>query len=596
MQKKFFLRFFFLILFVTTQAQANSHGISLDGNLKYPANFQGFDYTSANAKPGGTLTLHAIGSFDKMNPYTLKGTAPDYLSTLLFETLTISSLDEPFAKYGLLAKEIHPAKDGLSISYTLDPEAKFSDGSPVTAHDVAFSLQTLKSDKAHPSYQTYWRDIQRTEVLDDHHITFYFTRENRELAMITGEIPLFSQAYFTKHPFEEAGMEAPLGSGPYLVETVNPGKTITYKRNPNYWGWKKPVLRGMYNFERIVLKYFMDPVVALEGFKAGEFDFIFENNSKQWARDYEGEKFTSKKILKQTLAHKNGAGMQGFVFNLRKSLFQDKRVRQAIGLALDFEWSNHNLFYDQYKRADSFFSNSDLAAQGKPSAAELALLEPFRAQVDPAVFAEVLPPPSTTPPHSLRDNLRQATQLLKQAGWQLGPDQILIHAPDGQRFTIETLLVSPAFERILAPFTANLKKLGIDMTYRTVDPSLYQQRLDAFDYDMVVEVFPQSQSPGNEQRNMWSSQSADIKGSHNRIGLKDPVVDALVDKIIYAEKRDDVVTACKVLDRVLLAGFYVVPNWYVPHHRIAFWNHFHQPEKAPLYYAPFDWLMAWWME
>ncbi|MBF0402028.1 MAG: ABC transporter substrate-binding protein [Magnetococcales bacterium] len=581
------------MLLLPTPGQA-AHGISLDGQLKYPAHFTRFDYTSADAVVGGTLTLHALGGFDKMNPYTLKGTAPDMLN-LLFETITLPSMDEPFAHYGLVAQDIQVAADGLSVTYQLHPQARFSDGSPVTADDLAFSFNMLKSDQAHPLYQSYWQDVRTAVVLDPHRIRFEFAQKNRELPLITGELPVLSRAFFAKQPFDKADLTVPIGSGPYVVESFDPGKTITYRRNPNYWGWNLPVRRGMFNFDRIVIKYFKDPVVALEGFKAGEFDFIFENNSKQWARDYVGEKFDQGRIRKEPLPHKQGAGMQGWIFNLRRPIFQDKRVRQALTLALDFEWSNENLFHNQYRRSDSYFSNSELAARGSPTPEELALLEPFRAQLDPAVFQTVEPPPSTAPPGSLRTNLRQAAALLKEAGWQVGADGLLVNA-SGQPFKIEMLLASSAFERVMAPYTANLKKLGVELSYRTVDLSLFQRRMDNFDYDMIVNTFPQSQSPGNEQRDMWHSSSANVHGSRNAIGLQNPVVDALVDKIIYAENRRQLITACRALDRVLLAGHYLVPNWYLDYHRVAYWSQLKHPEQLPLYYLPDSWLMAWWIQ
>lgn len=571
-----------------------AHGISLDGQLKYPADFKRFDYTSAEATPGGTLTLHSLGGFDKMNPYTLKGTAPDMLN-LLFETVTIPSMDEPFAQYGLVAQDIQVAPDALSVTYRLNPKAQFSDGTPVTAEDLAFSFNILKSDKAHPLYQSYWQDVQRAVVLDPHTIRFEFSQKNRELPLITGELPVLSQAFFSKHPFDQGGLTVPIGSGPYTVESFDPGKTITYRRNPHYWGRDLPVRRGMHHFDRIVIKYFKDPVVALEGFKAGEFDFIFENNSKQWARDYVGEKFDQGRIVKESLPHKQGAGMQGWIFNLRRPIFQDKRVRQALTQALDFEWSNDNLFHNQYRRSDSYFSNSELAARGVPSPDELALLEPLRTQLDPAVFQAVEPPPSTAPPGSLRQNLRKAAALLKEAGWQVGADGLLVNGA-GQPFKIEMLLASPAFERVMAPYAANLKKLGIELSYRTVDLSLFQRRMDSFDYDMIVHTFPQSQSPGNEQRDMWHSASANIQGSRNAIGIQDPAVDALLEKLIYAENRQQLVTACRALDRVLLAGHYLVPNWYLDYHRVAYWSQLKHPKQLPLYYLPDSWLMTWWIQ
>ncbi|MBF0132644.1 MAG: ABC transporter substrate-binding protein [Magnetococcales bacterium] len=571
------------------------HGISLDGPLKYPPNFTGFDYTSSQAIPGGELVLHSVGSFDKMNPFTLKGMAPAYLGSLLFETLMVQSKDEPFSQYGLLLQDMVVADDQLSLQGTLNPEARFSNGQKISASDIQYSLETLKSNLAHPLYASYFKDISSVEILSPREVRFHFARKNRELHMILGELPVFSRDYFQTHPFDANTMEIPLGSGPYLVEGFQPGKLITYKRNPQYWGWKVPVNRGMYNFERITIKYFKDPVVALEGFKAHEFDFIFENNSKQWARDYQGDKFDRHEIIKETLAHHNGSGMQGFVFNLRRPIFQDIKVRQALTLAFDFEWSNQNLFHGQYVRSTSYFSNSELAAQGKPSAEELALLEPIKDKLDPVVFGDIAQPPSTLGPEGLRGNLRKAVELLRQGGWKLGSDRILVNG-SGQRFEIEMLLSSPDFERVMAPFAANLEKLGIRLNYRVVDSTLYQRRIDGFDYDMIVGVFGQSQSPGNEQRDMWQSQSADVSGSRNLIGLKDPAVDILVEKIIYAEDRQKLIAACHALDRVLLAGNYLIPNWYMNKHRIAYWNRFDRPQTLPLYYSPGEWLLSWWIK
>lgn len=585
---------FYCLFFLTSTAWAD-HGLSLDGLLKYPHDFKGFDYTSPNAKPGGTITLHAIGGFDKMNPYTLKGSAPDFLEPLIFEHLMVKSMDEPFSQYGLLAERVEVAQDGLSMVFHLAPDAQFSDGSPLTAEDVKFSLETLQSDKAHPFYQSYWQDIAGADILSPKTIRIRFRQANRELPLIAGEIPVFSRAFFTSHPFDQENLTAPLGSGPYIVESFKPGKILIFKKNPKYWGQSRPVNRGMFQFDSIVLKFYKDPVVALEGFKAGEFDFMFENNSKQWARDYDGPKFTQGLIKKETLPHKQGAGMQGLIFNLRRSIFTDIRVRKALTLAFDFEWSNDNLFYGQYTRSTSYFSNSELAATGTPSAEELKLLTPLRSQLDPSVFGPVPMPPSTLPPNSLRMNLREAAKLLQAAGWKLGPDQILVN-PQGTRLEFEALLASPAFERILAPYAANLEKLGVSLKYRTVDPSLYQSRVHDFDYDMIVNGFSQSQSPGNEQRDMWHSTSADIKGSHNRIGIKDPAVDALVEKLIYTKSRQELLTVCHALDRVLLAGHYLVPNWHLTYHRLAYWDRFERPKTLPLFYSPEGWLMSWWMK
>ncbi|MBF0308182.1 MAG: ABC transporter substrate-binding protein [Magnetococcales bacterium] len=584
------------MVFLSAQSPARAaHGISLDGKLKYAADFDHFAYSDpARARVGGTLTLHGIGGFDTMNPYTLKGTPPDMLSAFLFETLTVQSHDEPFAQYGLLARDIELAPDGQSITYTLNDAARFADGAPVTSADVAFSFETLTSEQAHPFYQSYWKDISRAEILDPRRIRFHFARKNRELPLITGELPVFSKAFFSKHSFKDLALTPPLGSGPYAIAEFDAGKTITYQRRSDYWGWNLPTRKGFFNVDKVVVKFYKDPVVALEAFKAGEFDVQLENNSKQWARDYTGPRFESGEIRTETLAHRNGAGMQGFAFNLRKSMFQDIRVRKAIGLAFDFEWSNTNLFYGQYTRTTSYFANSDMAASGKPSAKEMLLLEPFKDRLDPQVFEVPPSPPTTTPPGSVRNNLKEARELLTAAGWKMGPDNLLVDG-QGNPFVIEMMLSSQAFERVVAPFAENLKRLGIRLEYRTVDPSLYQRNMDRFAFDMTVAVFPQSQSPGNEQRSMWHSESAAVEGSRNLIGIQHPAVDALVERIIYAESREELVQACRALDRVLLSGHYLVPNWHIPYHRIAYWNRFDRPATPPLYFSPMDWITTWWI-
>ncbi len=570
-----------------------AHGVSINGRLKYPAGFSRFDYVSDQAVKGGRLLLNDLGGFDKLNPYTLKGRAPTGIDFLVFEPLAVSSLDEPFAKYGLIASDILPAADGLSVTFTIDENARFSDNSPVTPADVKFSLETMKSPAAHPFYQAYFQDITRAEVLDSRRVRFYFARANRELSLIACEVPVFSEKFYREHPFDSPGMEIPLGSGPYVLDQVRPGKTVTYRRNPDYWAVDHPVRKGMFNFNTITYKFFKDQIVSVEAFKAHEFDFMSVNIAKQWARDLTGPKFKSRAIIKETLPHHNNAGMQGFVFNLRRPLFADRRVRKALVLAFDFEWANSKLFFNQYTRSSSYFSNSYLAAKGLPQGLELSYLEPFRDQLPPEVFTTPPTPFSTRPPASLRRNLRAAKELLSQAGWQVREGQL--RDREGRPFVFEILLVSPSFERVMAGYAKNLAKLGIKVSYRSIDPALYVDRVQRFDYDMVVNVFAQSQSPGNEQRDYWYSSTADVPGSRNLIGLKDPVVDALVDKIIYATGQEELEAACRALDRVLWYGYYVVPNWYLAVHRVAYWNIFERPKTLPLYYSPIQALITWWM-
>ena len=559
---------------------------------KYPPGFTHFDYVNPEAPKGGELMLSALGSFDSLNPFLLRGIGPDGLSQLVFETLMAGSKDEPFSQYGLLADDVELADDGLSVTFHINPKARFSDGSPVTAADVKFSFDTLKSDKAHPQYRFYWADIKQAVVLGERKVRFDFARVNPELHMIVGQIPIFSRKWVGDTPFDKVVLKKPVGSGPYIVGDYQLGKYITYVRNPDYWGKDLGARRGTYNFDRVTFRYYRDSTAQVEAFKAGEFDFILVNNSKQWARDYNGAKFDDGRIRKARFPNHNNAGMQGFVFNLRRPLFQDERVRRAITLAFDFEWENRHLFYDQYKRCDSYFSNSELASSGLPKGDELALLEPYRDQLPKEVFTQVWRPPSTKP-HGLRHNLLKAKRLLEEAGWHYR-DGALRNAK-GEPFRFDFVLFQKGFLRIVAPFARNLAKLGIQVDYRTVDAAVYQERQDSFDFDMMVNVFGESQSPGNELVGMFHSSSADQEGSQNIIGIKNPVVDALVEKVIYAPDRKHLVTAVHALDRVLLHGNYVVPNFYIADHRVAYWNKFSHPKTLPLYYGATDWMLeTWW--
>lgn len=584
---------FFLL---PSQARAD-HGVSIDGNLRYPPDFKHFSYTSPKAVTGGRLVLHDLGSFDKMNPFTLKGDAPFGLDTLVFETLAVPSLDEPFAEYGLVAKDIALAPDKKSVTFTVNEQAKFSDGTPVTVEDIEYSLAILKSEEAHPFYQIYFHDISGSEILDKNRIRFNFSNPNRELHLIAAQLPVLKKSFYEKTGFAEQtgddAMKPPVGSGPYMVSSVNSGKSITYTRNPEYWGRNHPARKYMFNFDTITIKYFKDQIVSVEAFKAGEFDFMNVNIAKQWERDLEGKRFTSGELIKKRFPHQNDAGMQGFVFNTRREIFKDPQVRRAIGLAFDFEWTNKTLFFDQYTRCNSYFSNSYLAATGIPQGEELALLEPYHKQLPAEVFTTPMQAPTTLPPASLRGNLRQAKKLLAQAGWTL-KDGVLRNT-EGEQLAFDILLASPSFERVMAPFVRNLEKLGIKANYRTIDTALYGERIKNFDFDMVVNVFGQSQSPGNEQRDYWSSESAEKKGARNLAGVSDPVVDALVAKIIYAQTQQELTTAVHALDRVLWYGYYVVPNWYLAAHRLAYSDKFSQPETLPLYYNPYQLLFTWWI-
>lgn len=588
--------FLVLILLCIPTLLPAAHGISIDDSLKYPPDFIQFNYTSPEAVKGGRLVLHDIGSFDKMNPFTRKGEAPLGLEMLVFEPLAVTSLDEPFAAYGLIAEDIELAADKMSVTYTINKKAQFSDGSPVTVDDVAYTLDMFKSDKVHPAYPYYYKDIAGTEKTGERKIKFNFARKNRELHLIASQMRILSKKFYEKTGFginqKNGSLTPPVASGPYVVSHVNPGKTITYKRNNQYWAQDSPTRKGMFNFDKIVVKYYKDQIVALEAFKAGEFDFISINIAKQWARDMKGPKFSSGKIIKKNLVHFNNAGMQGFLMNTRRDLFKDPKVRQALGLALDFEWINKSLFHDQYTRTNSFFSNSYLAATGLPEGLELEYLNRFRGKLPDEIFIQPLSAPTTIGKHGIRTHLKMAKKLLSESGWSIREG--VLTNQQGKKFEFDILLVSPSFERVMASYVRNLKKLGIKVHYRTIDPTLYTERLKSFDFDMIVTTYGQSLSPGNEQRNFWHSTAAAINGSKNYSGIQSVVVDSLIDKIIYAENRDQLVAACKALDRVLWYGYYLIPNWYLDTHRVSYYNKFHFPDQLPLYYNPFQLLMTLW--
>jgi microcin C transport system substrate-binding protein len=586
--------FFILFLCLPAISQAVP-AMGMGYTPKYPADYQHFDYVNPNASKQGKLIMMGVGTFDSLNPYLLKGISAGGLGLLVFESLLEKSLDEPFSEYGLLADDFYLAEDELSVTFHINPMARFSNGDDVTAEQVKYSFDTLMSKAAHPQFRVYYADVKSATIIDRLTIKFDFKNKNRELHMIIGEIPIFSNKWAGDENFEKLSDTRPIASGPYIVDQYDRGKAVKYIKNPNYWAKDLPVRRGMFNFERITYKYYKDSTIALEAFKAGEFDFFFENYSKRWARSHNGPNYASGDITKTELAHQNNAGMQGFAFNTRKEKFKDVRVRRALSLAYDFEWANDKLFYNQYVRAGSYFSNSELAAQGLPDGEELALLNRYREQLPEKIFTEKWEPASTVEPNGLRKNLIEARDLLAEAGWTI-QDGVLKNK-QGEVFELNFLLVQSGFDRIIAPYAHNLKKLGIETNYRKVDSSLYKSRLDSFEFDMVVTSFSSSVSPGNELMNMFESASADVKGSNNLPGISDPVVDALVSAIIQAKDREDVVIAARALDRVLVNGEYLVPNWYIDVHRIAYWNKLAMPKQQPLYYDPITWLLkSWWIK
>ena len=593
-------------------AQAGQ-GIAQYGKPKYPEGFAHFDYVNPNAPQGGTLVLPNPGqrnSFDKFNPFTLRGvTAPGI--ELMFESLAEGSADEVSSVYGLLAEDIQVAPDHKSVTFRIRPEAKFSDGSPVLAADVKYSFDVLMSGKAHPRYKTTFADITQAVVLSDRVVRFDFKNNNTELPILAGTLPIFSRNWGKKPdgtmiPFEKLAFEAPIGSGPYLIESFKAGKSIIYKKNPQYWAkqMSKPlnIRVGFYNFDRVLYKLYSDDAVRLEAFKAGEFDALVEYRAKIWAKGYVGSKFDNGILLKKAFINHNGAGMQGFAMNVRRPIFQDPRVRQALGLALDFEWLNRQIFFDQYSRINSFFTNSDLSANfngpSKPTEAELKLLKPLKAKypqwVPDAVFGPMPPAPSTKAPGSLRQNLRQARELLMHAGWQYRDGAL--RNEKGEPFRFEIVEDGGFFLRVISAYIRNLEKLGIQVDVRTSDFALHQKRMNEFDFDMTTVRFLDSQNPGSELWDRFGSAAAKEKGSDNVIGIQSPVVDALVDEIAKAPNREQLSAAARSLDRVLWNSYYVVPQWYNPTHRVAFRKEMRYPEP-PLYYQAEPWIMQnWWKE
>ncbi|KUY52153.1 extracellular solute-binding protein [Burkholderia sp. RF2-non_BP3] len=578
-----------------------AHAIAQYGEPKYPPGFKHFDYVNPDAPKGGTLVLanpNRLTSFDKFNPFTMRGNPAPGID-LLFESLATGSMDEPSSAYGLLADDIAIAPDRRSVTFHLNPRARFSNGDPVTAEDVRFSFDTLKSKLAAPQFGAYFAEIAKAVVIDPATVRFEFRSANRELPLIAGGVPVFSRKWGlradgSRIPFDQLAFEQPIGSGPYLIERYDNGRTITYRRNPAYWGTDLPVRIGTDNFERIVYKLYGDGVARLEAFKAGEYDVLVEYIARNWTRRDVGKRFDSGELVKREFRQHNGAGMQGFFMNLRRPQFRDVRVRQALDLAFDFEWLNRQLFYSAYTRLDSYFADTDLQATGMPGPGELKLLEPLRAQLDPAVFGPMVTQPNTNPPGSLRANLLKARALLAQAGWTYR-DGALRNA-QGEPFTFEILDDSgAAMEGVVTAYQRNLAKLGIDARFRTADYALLQKRLDAFDYDMTTVRLPGVQVPGAEQFSRYASKFADEPGSDNIIGLKSPAVDTLLHALGAAQTREDLLDATHALDRVLMHGYYAVPQWYSTTHRIAYKRTLGYPQTLPLYYSAEGWVVStWW--
>lgn len=579
-----------------------AHGYALWDDLKYAPGFTAFDYVNPAAPKGGELRLVSnlrVSTFDKYNPFTIKGSAPAYLDSLLFDTLLAGSMDETASGYGLLAEDVTVATDRRSVTFRLRPEAKFHNGMPVEAADVKHTYDTLIGPFAAPGYKTLLQEVEGADVLNARTIRFRFKTINRELPLIVGSLPIFSRAWGVVNgkakPFDQVVMDTPIGSGAYKIGPVRFGKDITYVRDPNYWGRDLPVNRGTHNFDRITVKIYKDNTARLEALKAGEFDMMSFYSAGDWARRVKGKRFDTGELVKKEFQHKKPSGFQSFVLNTRREKLKDPRVREALGLALDYEWMNRQMFYGGYPRVKDLFGNTDCEAQGLPSPEEKALLEPWRGKIPDASFGPMYTTPTTEGEgQSLRNNLRRARDLLKQAGWEYR-DGALRNAK-GEALTLEYLDSKEGGARTVSPWTRNLEKLGIGLNFTTVDYALYQERMDRFDFDLTTIAFQGTNNPGQQLLEIFGSKAAKTESSGNYMGVSTPAVDALLKQIVDADTKAELLPACRALDRVIMHSHYLIPQWTLTSHRIVY-DDWRLSFKAPMppYAGGEDWVMAtWW--
>jgi microcin C transport system substrate-binding protein len=583
--------------FPLSAGEARHHALSLVGAPKFGPDFKHFDWVNPDAPKGGMVRMWAPGTFDTFNRYNIFGNKAAGLS-LIDSPLMVDVPDEASTEYAMIAEWVsHPA-DYSSVTFGLRREARFHDGRPVTADDVIFSLEALK--KVSPFFGAYYKNVIAAEKNGDHEVTFRFDqRGNRELPQIVGQLPVLPKHYWQgrgangePRDLAKTTLEPPVGSGPYRIKSFEPGRTVVYERVADWWAKDLPVAKGQWNFNELQFEYYRDRVPAFEAFKAGSIDYFPETSAKEWATAYNFDAVNTGRVKKERIVDGDPPQMQAFAFNLRRPQFQDPRVRRAFILAFDFEWANKNLFYDQYARVTNYFGYDDLKSKGLPEGLELKILEEVRSDVPPEVFTTEYTMPVNQTPADVRKHLSEAAKLLAEAGWT--PRNGVLTNARGEQLTAEFLNVQPEFERVLQPYVRTLERLGIKASLRTVDAAQYQRREDEFDFDIITSTFAQSTSPGNEQREFWSSAAADIKGSRNVIGIKNPAVDKLIDRIIFAKDREELAAATRALDRVLLWNNYVVPQWYSPYERIAYWNKFKRPEKLPSRSASF--LQVWWSD
>jgi len=572
-------------------------GYALWGELKYPPGFTHFDYVNPDAPKGGELRLVSnirSSTFDKYNPFTIKGSAPAYLTEMLFDSLLVGSMDENGAGYGLLAEDVAVPADGMGATFVLRREARFHNGDPVLASDVKFSYDTLMGPYTSPGYKTALEDVAGIDVLDARTVRYRFKKPNRELPLTVGGLPVFSHKWGQGKRFDEVVMDLPIGSGPYRIGPVNFGKDITYVRDPNYWARDLNVKRGTENFDRITVKIYKDNTARLEALKAGEFDLMRFFSAGDWARRVTGKRFDTGELVKGEFQHRLPSGFQSYVLNLRRDKFKDVRVREALGLAMDYEWMNRQMFYGAYQRVNGLFGNTDCAATGLPSPQELALMEPLRKDIPAAAFGPMTVPPHTDGDSSLRANLRRAQALLQEAGWTVR-DGALRNAK-GEPLVIEMLDSSESGVRVVSPWARNLEKLGIQLNYRPVDFALYQQRLSKFEFDMISINYPGTNNPGQEFADLFGSKAADVEDSGNYNGLRNPAVDALITRMTGAKTQAELLPACRALERVISHSHVLIPQWTATTHRMAYnaWR-LARPDVVPPYSPGESWAIhTWW--
>jgi len=593
-KNKFFLwSIAFSLAFLPGLSRAADPFLALYGAPKYAADFKHFDYVNPDAPQGGSIILPEYGSFDNFNPFIFKGSASAVAANLIWDSLGYSPVDDPQAAYPLLAKEFELPADRRYIGFILNEKAHFANGDPVTADDVEFSFNTL-IEKGAPIYRVYYGDVEKIEKVNPRHIRFWFKpgTHNKELPLILTQLKIFSAADWKDRDFAKPSLQIPLGNGPYKIKKFSAGKYILLQRDPNYWGNQLPTRRGFYNFSQIRLDYYQDTTISLQALFAGNIDAREEYIAKIWATGYDNELVTGGTVKKEQFEHQNPAILQHFAFNLRRPRFQDKRVRQAIELAFNFEWTNERLFYNQYRRLYSYFTNTGMEATGLPQGLEKKILEQFGTELDPSVFTTPFTLPDNATPEKIRQNLRQAVKLLQAAGYDFVNGKMTDLAT-GRPLQIEVLgnaANGASFTKVMLPFIANLKKIGIEMTFRNLEVNVFKNRMDNFDYDMAIMSYGISQLPGNELKEMFGSRAAGVRGSYNIIGINDPVVDALIEGIVQAREKDVYEAYVKALDRVLLNGHYLIFQWYAPADRVGYRNKFGIPEtKIKTGWQPFTW-------